>query len=195
MANENDGARPCGEDIRLSGVTPEVYGELRKIAHRYMARERPGQTLQATALVGEAWLKLARGKTPAWQNRAHFCAVAAGAMRELLVDRARARAAQKRGGGCVRVSLDACGDVGGVAAAGSGYGGDNTGGGDDVDILALHEALERFAAIDPELARLVELRFFGGLSVEETAGALGCSPATVKRGWATARAWLRRELA
>ena len=170
--------------LRLSGVTPEVYGELRKVAHRYMAREIKGRTLQATALVNEAWLKLANEKSMTWKNCAHFRAVAAHIMRELLVERARARAAQKRGGSRVRISLNAVD----IAVP-------NSNEADDVDILALHEALERFSAFDPELARLVELRFFGGLSIEETAATLACSPATVKRGWTTARAWLRHELA
>lgn len=170
--------------LRLSGVTPEVFDELRKVAHRYMAREIKGRTLQATALVNEAWLKLANEKSMTWKNRAHFQAVTAHIMRELLVERARARAAQKRGGSRVRISLNAVD----IAEP-------NNGEVDGTDILALHEALERFSVFDPELARLVELRFFGGLSIEETAATLECSSATVKRGWMTARAWLRHELA
>ena len=165
--------------LNLSKVMPAVYSELRRLARRYLARERAGQTLQATALVNEAYLRLLKEKTHAWQNRAHFCAIAAGSMREILVERARARAASKRGGSRVRVSLDES-----MRAVKN----------DSVDVLALHEALERFAALDPQLARLVELRFFGGLSVEETARELGISPATVKRSWKLAKAWLMREL-
>ena len=162
----------------LSTVMPVVYEELRRLARRYMAKERGAQTLQATALVNEAWIRLARDPSHAWKDRAHFCAIAAHAMRELLVERARARAAQKRGGSRVRVSLN---DE--IAA-------ENTG----MDVLSLNEALERLQTMDPELGRVVELRFFGGLSIDETAAALNCSTATVKRAWRLARAWLRREM-
>ncbi len=172
--NGNDSA-----SLRLSKVMPAVYNELRKLARRYLARERAGQTLQATALVNEAYLRLLKEKTHAWQNRAHFCAIAAGSMREILVERARARGAAKRGGSRVRVSLDESMKAGEE---------------DSVDVLALHEALERFAVLDPKLARIVELRFFGGLTIEETAQELGGSPATIKRNWKLAKAWLTREL-
>jgi RNA polymerase sigma-70 factor (ECF subfamily) len=165
--------------LRLSRVLPAVYDELRRLARRYLARERPGQTLQATALVNEAYLRLMKEKEHPWRNRAHFCAIAAGAMREILVERARARAAMKRGGSRVRVTLDDA-----IAS-----GGNNT-----IDLLALHESLDRLARLDPELVRLVELRFFGGLTVEESAEVLQTSTATVKRGWALAKAWLKREL-
>jgi len=165
--------------LRLSRVLPAVYDELRRIARRYIGRERPGQTLQATALVNEGYLRLMREKEHPWQNKAHFCAIAAGAMREILVERARARAAMKRGGSRVRVTLDDA-----IAS----------GGNNPVDLLALHESLDRLAGLDPELARLVELRFFGGLTVEESAEVLKTSPATIKRGWALAKAWLKREL-
>jgi RNA polymerase sigma-70 factor (ECF subfamily) len=165
--------------LNLSKVMPAVYFELRRLARRYLARERAGQTLQATALVNEAYLRLLKEKTHAWRNRAHFCAIAAASMREILVERARARTASKRGGSRVRVSLD------------ESMRADKD---DSVDVLALHEALERFAAMDPQLARLVELRFFGGLTIEETARELGSSPATVKRSWKLAKAWLMREL-
>jgi RNA polymerase sigma factor (TIGR02999 family) len=144
-----------------------------------MARERAGQSLQATALVNEAYLRLMKEKAHLWQNRAHFCAIAAGSMREILVERARARGAKKRGGSRVRVSL---GDA--VAAK------DNP----TFDLLALHEALDRLARLDPQLARVVELRFFGGLTVEEAADVLGSSPATIKRGWSMAKAWLKLEM-
>jgi RNA polymerase sigma-70 factor, ECF subfamily len=163
----------------LSKVMPLVYDQLRKLARGYMARERVGKTLQATALVNEAYVRLKKEKVHVWQNRAHFCAIAAGAMREILVERARARAAQKRGGSRVRVSLE------NVHAAD-----ERT----PVDLLALHEALERLSKLDPQLARIVELRFFGGLTVEEAAEALEISPATIKRAWSMAKAWLRREM-
>jgi len=162
----------------LSVIMPVVYNELRRLARRYMAKERGAQTLQATALVNEAWIRLACAPSPGWKNRAHFCAIAARAMRELLVERARARGARKRGGSRVRVSLN---DE--IAA-------ENT----EMDVLSLNDALDGLQVMDPELGRIVELRFFGGLSIEETAGALGCSTATVKRGWQLARAWLRREM-
>ena len=149
---------PLGENaaqpLNLSRVMPVVYDELRKLARRYMARERAGQTLQATALVHEAYLRLMKEKAHVWQNRAHFCAIAAGSMREILVERARARAASKRGGSQVRVSLSD------VRASGKDA---------SIDMLALHEALERLSKMDPQLVRIVELRFFGGLTVEETA--------------------------
>jgi RNA polymerase sigma-70 factor, ECF subfamily len=174
---------PQNEDIpnslRLSKIVPVVYDELRKLARHYMARERAGQTLQATALVNEVYLRLMKEKTHAWQNRAHFCAIAAGAMREILVERARARAAAKRGGSRVRVSFDK--DLSTKEAA-------------SIDFLALHEALNRLAALDPQLARIVELRFFGGLSVEEAAEVLGSSSATIKRSWSLAKSWLKHEL-
>jgi RNA polymerase sigma factor (TIGR02999 family) len=169
-----DGKQPGNID----DILPEVYAELRRVAGAYLRRERPGQTLQPTALVNEAYVRLA-GQHPRFQNRAHFCAIAANAMRQILVERARARGAQKRGGGAPRVTLDE-----GLAAAPQ----------SPVDLDALDEALTRLAALDPDQARIVELRFFGGLSVEETAEAMGVSPATIKRHWAVARAWLAREL-
>lgn len=165
--------------MNLSKVMPAVYDELRKLARRYMAREQAGRTLQATALVNEAYLRLLREKAGGWQNRAHFCAIAAGAMREILVERARARAAAKRGGERVRVSLS------GVHAAGKD---------ESIDLILLHEAMERLGQVDPQLVHIVELRFFGGLTVEEAAGILGSSPATIKRSWSLARAWLKREM-
>ncbi|HSL21938.1 MAG TPA: sigma-70 family RNA polymerase sigma factor [Vicinamibacterales bacterium] len=162
----------------IDDVMPEVYAELRRVAAAYLRRERPGQTLQPTALVNEAYVRLA-GQHPRFQNRAHFCAIAANAMRQILVERARARGAQKRGGGAPRITLNEQ-----LAASPE----------PPVDLQALDEALTRLAALDAQQARIVELRFFGGLSVEETAEALGVSPATVKRHWAVARAWLAREL-
>lgn len=167
------------QSLNLSKMMPVVYDELRRVARRYMARERAGRTLQATALVNEAYLRLLKEKAQGWRNRNHFCAIAAGAMREILVERARARAASKRGGSRVRVSLT------GVHAAGKD---------DTIDVLALHEALERLEKLDPELVHIVELRFFGGLTVEEAAEVLGSSPATIKRAWSMARTWLKREM-
>jgi RNA polymerase sigma factor (TIGR02999 family) len=167
------------DPARVDDILPEVYAELRRVAAAYLRRERPGQTLQPTALVNEAYIRLA-GQHPRFQNRAHFCAIAANAMRQILVERARARGAQKRGGGAPRVTLNEA-----LAASP----------GPAVDLDALDEALTRLAALDSQQARIVELRFFGGLSVEETAEALAISPATVKRHWAIARAWLARELA
>ncbi len=169
-------ARPAA-DAEL----PAVYDELRRIAAAYMRRERPGQTLQPTALVHEAYLRLAGAGSP-WTDRRHFLGIAARSMRQILVERARARGAQKRWAGLDRVSLTE--SLVGRSAQGN------------VDALlpALDEALTRLEQIDPEQARLVELRYFVGLSIEETAEALGLSPATVKRRWALARAWLFREL-
>jgi RNA polymerase sigma factor (TIGR02999 family) len=159
-------------------LAPLVYDELRRIAAAYMRRERPGQTLQATALVHEAYLRLAGAGTP-WHDKRHFVGIAARSMRQILVERARARGAQKRWAGLDRVSLTDS------IAMGS----------DQVAMLpALDDALTRLEQIDPEQARIVELRYFAGLSIEETAEALGMSPATLKRRWALARAWLFRDL-
>ena len=163
----------------LDSLLPIVYQELRRLAAGYLRRERPGQTLQPTALVHEAYLRLMKDRPGRWQNRAHFCAIAAHSMRQILIERARARGAAKRGGARQRITLDE-----GLVA-----GSDRS-----IDLIALDEALERLAAIDPEQARLVELRFFGGLTVEETAEAMDISPATVKRHWTVAKAWLTREL-
>jgi RNA polymerase sigma factor (TIGR02999 family) len=169
-----------GERPELEALLPAVYAELRRLAAHYLRGERPGQTLQPTALVHEADLKLQKDRPERWQNRAHFCAIAAHAMRQVLIERARARDALKRGGGAPRVTFDE-----GLPAAVDDRG---------VDIVALDAALERLAALDAGQARIVELRFFGGLSIEETAAAMNISPATVKRHWALARAWLAREL-
>jgi RNA polymerase sigma factor (TIGR02999 family) len=168
------------DDRRLDALLPVVYEELRRLAAAYLRRERPGQTLQPTALVHEAYLRLMKDRPDRWQNRAHFCAIAAHSMRQILIERARARGARKRGGAQPRVTLDE-GLVAGEAPS--------------VDLVALNEALERLEAMDPEQARLVELRYFGGLTIEETAEAMNISPASVKRHWTVARAWLARELA
>lgn len=167
-------------------LLPLVYDELRRIAARYVSHERPGQTLQATALVNEAFLQLSAERTREFQNRAHFVAIAALSMRQILVQRARARNAAKRGGGGQRVPLDDH-----VVPPAAGHGGQ---GRDQVDLVALDDALSRLAALDPDHARVVELRYFGGLTVEETAEAMGISPATVKRQWTMARAWLKVQL-
>jgi RNA polymerase sigma factor (TIGR02999 family) len=160
-------------------LLPLVYQELRRLAAAYLRREKPGQTLQPTALVHEAYLRLLKDRPDRWQNRAHFCAIAAHSMRQILIERARARGAAKRGGVRQRITLDDR-----LVA-----GGDRS-----IDLLALDEALVRLAELDPDQARLVELRFFGGLTVEETAAAMEISPATVKRHWTVAKAWLTREL-
>jgi RNA polymerase sigma factor (TIGR02999 family) len=172
-------------------LMPLVYDELRRIAARYMSRERPGQTLQATALVNEAFVRLSAERPREFQNKTHFLAIAALSMRQILVQRARARRAAKRGGAPQRITLDDGNlDASKVEAAFRGA----EQAADDIDVLALDEALSRLAAIDPELARIVELRYFGGLTVEETADVVGSSPATVKRHWAFARAWLKQAL-
>jgi RNA polymerase sigma factor (TIGR02999 family) len=156
-----------------------VYRDLHRQAERYMRAQPPGHTLQATGLVHEAYLRLVDRDPVDWNGRAHFFGVAAKAMRSILVDHARARGAAKRGGGADPLTLE---DVEAVA-------------GGEVRVLDLDEALSRLAELDPRKGSLVELRYFGGLSIEETAEVLGLSPATVKREWRTARAWLRRELA
>jgi RNA polymerase sigma factor (TIGR02999 family) len=168
-----------GNDPDVAGLVEDVYTELRRVAGRYVRRER-AQTVQATELVHEAYLRLARDKPRQWQNRAHFVAIAAIAMRRLLVERARRRGADKRGGQRVQVTLDER-----LLAADPDT---------SPDLVALDRALARLADLDPQQARIVELRYFGGLSVEETAEAIGVSPATVKRHWTMAKAWLLREL-
>lgn len=168
-----------GDEKAVSRLMPIVYDELRRLAGAYMARERPGQTLQATALVHEAYLRLLKDKRQDWRGRSHFLAIAARSMRQILIERARARKAAKRGGSRDPVTLE----EGTVA--------------DDerpLELLAIDEALGRLAEVDPQPARAVELRYFGGLTIEETAEAMGISPATVKRHWTVARAWLRREV-
>ena len=162
----------------LDRLVPLVYGELRRLAHHYMRRERDGHTLQTTALVNEVYLRLAGIKGLRWRDRAHFFAMAGTLMRRVLVDYARRQNRDKRGGGVAVVSAD-----GHAITPAPG-----------VDIVALDEALGRLAAVDSQQCRVVELRFFGGLSIDETAEALGISPATVKRDWTTAKAWLHHEL-
>jgi RNA polymerase sigma factor (TIGR02999 family) len=179
---------------RVSELMPLVYDELRRIAASYVRGERPGQTIQATALVNEAFVRLAGERARHFNGRTHFLAIAALSMRQILVQRARARNAIKRGGGPQRVTLDDA-NAANVEAAYSGAGVNAAlRRPDDIDVLALDEALSRLAELDTDLAKVVELRYFGGLTVEEVADVMGTSPATVKRQWALARAWLKRAL-
>lgn len=163
----------------LEQLTPRVYHELRRIAAHCMQNERPGRTIQTTALVHEAYLKLIDVTNVDWQHRAHFFAISAQIMRRILLDRARRRVAAKRGGAMPRVNLDELPEVGS---------------GRSRELIALDDALNALAGLDPRKARVIELRFFGGLSVEETAAVLKLSPDTVMRDWRLARAWLLAEL-
>src|ERR1700686_4480517 len=167
-----------GDQKALERLTPIVYHELHCLARRYMKRERPGHSLQTTALVNEAYMRLVDYKRMEWQNRAHFFAVSAQVMRRILVEHAR-RHNLKRGGGVEHVSLDEAALVGGNRAA---------------DLIALDDAMNTLAQLDPRKAQVVEMRFFGGLNVDETADVLQVSPATVMRDWISAKAWLYREL-
>jgi len=171
-----------GEAAVLDELLPLVYGELHRQAERHMRAQPAGHTLQTTAVVHEAYLRMVDrdGGGAEWQSRAQFFALASRAMRSVLVDHARARRAGKRGGGAAGLTLGAADEVA-----------DNQ---PDVDVLALDEALTRLAALDPRLAQVVELRYFGGLGIEEAAQTLGVSHATVERDWRTAKLWLRREL-
>jgi RNA polymerase sigma factor (TIGR02999 family) len=169
-----------GDRAALDALTPRVYDELRRMARRYMQNERAGRTIQATALVNEVYLRLVDVTGTCWQDRVHFFAVSANIMRRLLVDQARSRGSAKRGGAGHRVNLD---DAPEVAAPGR-----------DREIVALDDALKILAEIDPRKARVIELRFFGGLSVEETAEVVGISPQSVMRDWKLAKAWLQREM-
>jgi len=169
-----------GDQTALDKLMPLVDEELRRLAHRYMNRERAGHTLQTTALVNEALLRLVNRNKVDWQNRAHFFGLAAQLMRTILVDHARSHACIKRGGGAYKLELDEALVVSQQKAS---------------DVLALDEALKELALIDPQQGRIVELRFFGGLTVEESAEVLHVSPATIKREWSTAKAWLYRQLA
>ena len=168
-----------GDRDALEDLLPVVYGELRRIAARYLRHERQDHTLQPTALVHEAYVKLIDQRHAQWQNRAQFFGVAAQLMRRILVDHARAHVADKRGGGVSPVTLT---DAAGASPARG------------VDVIALDEALSRLTRLYPDQGRLVELRFFGGLTIEETGEAMGLSPATVKRQWTVARAWLLHNL-
>ena len=168
-----------GDREALDKLIPIVYEELRRQAARYLQRERPGHTLQTTALIHEAYLRLIDQKNVQWQNRAHFFGIAAQLMRRILVDHARSRQAAKRGGSDIKLPLEEAMIVAERR---------------EVNLVALDEALDRLAAIDPQQSRVVELRFFSGLSVEETAEVLGVSTRTIKRDWNVAKAWLWREI-
>jgi RNA polymerase sigma factor (TIGR02999 family) len=168
-----------GDTSALDKLVPLIHEELRRLAHHYMSRERPGHTLQTTALVDEAYLRLVNRKDVHWQNRAHFFAIAATLMRNILVDHARSHAYAKRGGGAHKIELDEAMVVSQERAA---------------EVVALDEALKELATFDAPQSRIVELRFFGGLTIEETAEAMGISPATIKREWQSARAWLYHRL-
>jgi RNA polymerase sigma-70 factor, ECF subfamily len=168
-----------GNESALERLIPLVYEELHRLAHHYMARERPGHTLQTSALLNEAYLRLVDSPKPSWQSRAQFFAVSAQVMRRILVDWARSRQALKRGGEVRPLELEE------ALVVGDGRG---------ADLVALDEALKALGALDPRKSEVVELRFFGGLSVEETAEVLKVSPETVMRDWKFAKSWLRREL-
>ena len=169
-----------GDQSAFDKLMPLIDEELRRLAHRYMSRERAGHTLQTTALVNEAFLRLVNRKNLRWQNRAHFFGLAAQVMRTILVDHARSHASAKRGGGTRNLELDEALVVSQQKAS---------------EVIALDEALKQLALIDPRQSRIVELRFFGGLTVEEAAEVLHVSPVTIKREWSTAKAWLYHELA
>lgn len=166
-----------GDQSALDRLLPLVHAELRRIARRQMSQERDGHTLQATALVNEAYLRLAGQEGYEWQNRAHFFAVCAQVMRHVLIDHARAHARDKRGGGAIQVSLDEAAALAGQPAQ---------------HFLALDEALRFLESVDPQKSKIVELRYFGGLSIDETAELLNISPRTVRREWQRSKAWLYR---
>jgi RNA polymerase sigma factor (TIGR02999 family) len=168
-----------GNQEAREALIPLVYDELRRVARRHLRRERPDHTLQSAALVHEAYLRLVQHEAPEWQNRAHFFGVAAQLMRHILVDHARNRLAAKRGAGITRLTLNPE-----IALPQK----------REVDVVALDDALHKLAGLDTQSCRIVELRFFGGLSIEETATVLGISAATVSRDWTTSRAWLQREI-
>lgn len=169
-----------GDRAAFDKLMPLIDEELRRLAHRYMRQERAGHTLQTTALVNEAFLRLVNRKNLQWQNRAHFFGIAAQLMRTILVDHARSHASAKRGGGAPKLELNEALVVSQQKAS---------------EVIALDEALKQLALIDPRQSRIVELRFFGGLTVEEAAEVLNVSPVTIKREWSTAKAWLYQELA
>ena len=168
-----------GDQVARDQLMSVVYEELHRLAHRYMKRESPGHTLQTSALVNEAFVRLVDQKNVRWQNRAHFFGIAAQMMRRILVDYARSRNYAKRGGGAVKISLDEALIVSDERSA---------------EVVNVHEALERLAEFDARKSQIVELRFFGGLSIDETAEVLRVSPGTVMRDWTLAKAWLRREI-
>jgi RNA polymerase sigma factor (TIGR02999 family) len=169
-----------GDEAALNQLMPLVYGELRRLAQAYLRRERSNHTLQSTALVNEAFLRMVSQQDVQWKNRAHFYGIAAQMIRRILVDYARSQHAEKRGAGAVKLELDEA-----MAVAQPGQ---------EVDLLGLNDALDKLAQLDERQSRVVELRFFAGLSIEETAEVLHLSPASIKREWQTARAWLFREM-
>lgn len=168
-----------GDKAALDKLMPLIHEELRRLAHQYMSRERSGHTLQTSALVNEAYIRLVNRKGVQWQNRAHFFAIAANSMRSILVDHARSHAYAKRGGGAHKITLDDGLIVSQERAA---------------EVVALDDVLKQLADIDPQQSRIVELRFFGGLTIEETAEVVQLSPATIKREWNIAKAWLYHQL-
>ncbi|MBS1786710.1 MAG: sigma-70 family RNA polymerase sigma factor [Acidobacteria bacterium] len=168
-----------GDQTALEELAPQIYNELRRLAKHYLRAERPEHTLQASDLVHEAYLRLVDEQEVDWQNRAHFFGIAAVRMRHILVEHARSRQAAKRGGGEYLLSLSKA---------------DQQAEDRDVNLLGLDYAIGRLEALDPQKSKIVELRYFGGLTIEETAEAIGISPATVKRDWSMARAWLRSEI-
>jgi RNA polymerase sigma factor (TIGR02999 family) len=168
-----------GDQTAADKLMPLVYEELRRLAHQYMRREKAGHTLQTTALVNEAYMRLVDQSKIQWESRAHFFGIAARLMRQILVDEARRKNFAKRGGDAIRVSLDSANAVAQEQSA---------------NVMALDEALKTLEQTDPRKSRIVELRFFGGMSIEETAEALKVSPGTVMRDWTFARAWLRKEM-
>ncbi len=168
-----------GDQAAADKLMPLVYEELRRLAHQYMRREKPGHTLQTSALVNEAYVRLVDQAKIQWEGRAHFFGIAARLMRQILVDQARRKNFAKRGGGAIRVSLDSTDAIAQQQSA---------------NVMALDEALKTLEQTDPRKSRIVELRFFGGMSIEETAEALKVSPGTVMREWTFARAWLRNQM-
>ena len=168
-----------GDEVAREELISVVYQELHRLAHHYMKRESPGHTLQTSALVNEAFVRLVDQRNVRWQNRAHFFGIAAQMMRRILVDYARNRRYSKRGGGARAMALDDALIVSDERSA---------------EVVSIHEALQQLAELDPRKGQIVELRFFGGLSIEETAEVLGVSPGTVMRDWTLAKAWLRREI-
>ena len=169
-----------GDQAALEQLMPLVYGELRRLAGAYLRRERSNHTLQSTALVHEAFMRLVQQQDVQWRNRAHFYAIAAQMIRRILVDYARSQHAEKRGSGAIKLALD---EAMAVPQTGA-----------DIDLLGLNDALDRLAELDERQGKIVELRFFAGLSIEETAEVMHLSPASIKREWQTARAWLFREM-
>jgi RNA polymerase sigma factor (TIGR02999 family) len=185
----------AGDKHALGELMPLVYGELRRLAERQLREERPNHTLQRTALVHEAYLRLMNQNRVSWQGRAQFMGLASQIMRRILIDHARTRRRAKRGGGVVPVSLDQTGRaLGSVDDQGAQTDALELAANPAIDLPAIDSALSRLEELDPTQGRIVELRFFGGLTIEETAQVVGVSPATVKREWALARAWLHREL-